>query len=115
MQRDFPYRERFNEVVAPDAKVRLHAAILKHAVAKADKLGIPLVSADYAIELAARSAEVPMYAATSHLVMAASRGIREASDTLLHLHDWPQLAQRDSAPVSLLVYEPGLSPAEVAA
>ncbi len=109
LQRDFPYREHFPD---PEDKLRVHAAILRHAVAKADKLGVPLVTADFGVEMAALRTGVPLYEASSYLVMPASRGIREASDTLLRLHDWPQLETRNSDQLPLLVYESRLRAGE---
>ncbi len=102
-QRDFPHRETFGD--APELNNFFYSAIVKHAVQKADEMGLPLsIGRQYAgvVEDLGLKAEPVEHA----LVLRASNGVYEASDTLSNKHDWPQMADEVTDPLKRLEYRP---------
>lgn len=102
-QRDFPHREVFGE--DPALNGAFYGAIVRHAVAKADQMGLPLsIGAGYAGLL--EGLDIPFERVEKPLMLRASNGVYEASDTLSGKHDWPQMQDEMTEPLARLEYRP---------
>lgn len=87
LQRDFPHRDAFKQ---GDLDAYFVAALVDHAADKARQMGVPLsIDARWGnitdfLELPTKPTPNP------EMVLAASGGVLEASDTMTRLHDWVQ-------------------------
>lgn len=87
LQRDFPHRDAFKQ---EDLDGYYIAALVEHAAQKAQQMGVPLsIDARWGgitkfLELETKPDPKP------EMVLAASGGVLEASDTMTTLHDWVQ-------------------------
>lgn len=87
LQRDFPHRDAFKQ---GDLDAFFIAALVDHAADKARQMGVPLsIDARWGsitdfLELQTKPTPRP------EMVLAASGGVIEASDTMTTLHDWVQ-------------------------
>lgn len=102
-QRDFPHREK--GLPAQQLDLHLYAAVILHAKKKADAMGLPLsIGSDYgdivrALGIGAEIVEKP-------LLLRASNGVFEASDTLGLGHDFHQQVDMPTPPLTRLEYRP---------
>lgn len=87
LQRDFPHRDAFKQ---DDLDAYYIAALVDHAAQKAQQMGVPLsIDASWGgitnfLELETKPDPRP------EMILAASGGVLEASDTMTRLHDWVQ-------------------------
>lgn len=102
-QRDFPHRQEFGDHPAIDGD--FYAAIMAHAAAKAKEMKLPLSIAREYGEVAERL-KLKTEPAEERLLLKASNGVYEASDTLSNKHDWPQLKDELTEPLQRLWIEP---------
>jgi hypothetical protein len=87
LQRDFPHRDEFKN---NDLDAFFIAALVDHAADKARQMGVPL-SIDSRWGSITKFLELDTKAdANPEMVLAASGGVLEASDTMTKLHDWVQ-------------------------
>eukprot|EP00440_Ansanella_granifera_P035121 gb/GFBE01038094.1/.p1 GENE.gb/GFBE01038094.1/~~gb/GFBE01038094.1/.p1 ORF type:complete len:529 (+),score=80.71 gb/GFBE01038094.1/:1-1587(+) len=88
------------------------AAVLSHALQKADAMQVPL-SVDLALEeqlqavVSARSQECRVLQVSETFVLRPSNGVCEASDYLNSRHDWVQLSEEDTPVRHRVLYMPG--------
>jgi hypothetical protein len=95
-QRDFPHRDAFGH--ENDIDRDFYAAIMKHALSKAEAMGLPLsIGQDY--EHIAASLDLKMSKVEDKLLLRASNGVYEASDTLSDKHDWAQMQDEVTNPL----------------
>jgi len=84
------------------------AAVLSHAVGKANAMGVGL-SVESHMMGALQAAASPGCAVTQvedKLVLRPSNGVVEASDYLTHKHDWVQLEEETTTPLRRALYQP---------
>lgn len=99
LQRDFPHREKFGDDPAIDDA--FYAAIMEHAAAKAAEMNLPLSIAPEYAPIADRL-KLKTAPAEERLLLRASNGVYEASDTLSGKHDWPQQKDELTEPLKRL-------------
>ncbi|MCK6548587.1 hypothetical protein L6R52_22255 [Myxococcota bacterium] len=99
LQRDFPHRDAMKDK-NEDTMFRL--AQVQHALAKAKELGVPLTVSAYD-DFALRELGVPFKRDDQKIVIEASAGVFEASDTMFQGHDFPQTKRMVSEPTGARV------------
>lgn len=103
LQRDFPHRDRFAQEGEDGAFQR---AILRHAIAKSDALGVPLSLPPWLGGLL-QELGIPVEHHHHHrYLLKASNGVFEASDTLSTKHDWPQMQDELTEGLERFLYVP---------
>jgi hypothetical protein len=107
LQRDFPHQESFGDA---RENFGFQRAILMHALKKADEMGLTLSIPPYLEGMLKQLGhEVGGDLEHQHYhvyEMRASNGVYEASDTLTHKHDWPQMHDERTEGLDRLLYLP---------
>jgi hypothetical protein len=97
-QRDFPHSDQVSSV----SDSSLEQALVKHAIAKADAMGVPLSLSPHLGDIARRLGA--SYDRTwDRYVLQPSGGVFEASDTLSKDHDWPQQSKQTTSHLERLI------------
>lgn len=99
LQRDFPHRD-VHQNKNEDTAFRL--AQVQHALAKSRELGVPLTVSAYD-DFALKHLGVPFKRDDQKIVIEASAGVFEASDTMFQGHDFPQTKRMVSEPTGARV------------
>lgn len=103
-QRDFPHRDTFEN--KDGINEDFYSAIMKHALAKAEAMNLPLsIGEDYG-HIAERLG-LSMTKVQDKLLLRASNGVYEASDTLSNKHDWPQMQDEITEPLRRILVSRG--------
>lgn len=104
VQTEFP-------VESTSPRLEYHTAVIRHAMAKADSMGLPLLLGEsfdptdppWHPEAKAHPA---LRETVEQLLLMPSNGIFEASDSLSRRHDWPQLEEEVTEPLVRWTYTP---------
>mmetsp|Transcript_14069 Transcript_14069/g.39229 ORF Transcript_14069/g.39229 Transcript_14069/m.39229 type:complete len:108 (-) Transcript_14069:50-373(-) len=99
------------EVASSVPSLQYQIAVLQHAMAKADSMGLPLLLGEsFDPDDPAWDEKIKMLPqlreSVETLVLLPSHGVFEASDSLTRKHDWVQMQEEQTEPLHRWLYEP---------